>query len=282
MRWERAKAILIVAFLCLDLFLWGRIRAEGTLPAPRLTSAARVAGEAPPSAVTYGGVLPAAPAALPPLLVRLDSGDPAALAQRLFGPGVAAEQQGGIVTYAGPGGLLRLAEGVLVYQRAPVAGTAPPPGAAQARAEADDFLARLGGPPADAAFDGASYQAAERSYVVDYVQRYQGQPLFPGRWRVRVDGHGVAEATRTWLAVIGPAGPPRAILSPTEALQRLGDLLGARPDRPLRVENLQLGYFSAQLQAAAWPTVPVWRLRLSDGSSYYVNAYTGTLEAGPQ
>jgi len=274
---------MIAVFILLDAFLgWrlfaGQATAVAPLPASGLVTVGNVnvAG----SSVRFEGVLPPAPSRLPTLTVQLEHPDAARIAASLLGPGAQAQNQGAIATYTGASGWLQAANGALLFHRSGGGGSRPLPTTAQARAAADQFLARMALVPADLVFDRVTLVTG--TLAVEYYQRYQGQPVFNGRCEVQVDGQGVQSATCIWADALGPADSPRPILAPAEALQDLADARGASAGDPLLVQGVVLGYVAATYEAnAAWPTVPAWRVELSDGSLYYVNAYTGTLVPGP-
>jgi hypothetical protein len=286
MRWGQAKLILIAVFALMDAFLgWRLLAGQGAAVAPAASGPPVTLGSADTagSSVRFEGVLPSWPQRLPTLTIRLAHPDAAAIASRLFGPDVRTQSQGSIITYLGPDGSLQTANGAILYQRSAAGGPSRPgPDPAQARAAADALLARMALVPSDLGYDRMALDPAAGAWRVDYVQRYQGQPIFNGRCEVQVDGRGVRAATCLWTNPVGPADSPRPILAPGEALQRLADVRGATAADPLTVTAVVLGYIAPTYQAnAAWPTVPAWRITLTDGSLYYVNAYTGTLVPGP-
>lgn len=285
MRWEQAKLVLIATFFCLDLFLGWRLIAQtggiaAPLPSQALYQPTRV-GSSHLQDVQVDGVLPGAPAALPALTVRLRPQNLLALAKHLFGPDFREERQGQLVSFVGPAGTLQEIDGALLFQRASRSGRRTMD-RSLAQAAATAFLGQMGNLPTGAVFDRARYDAGADAWDVSFVQRYQGQPLYAGRCVVQVDQYGIRGATCYWLDAVGPAGPPHPILSAADALQRLAEQEGARPAQPLIVRAIGLGYVSAAYEPnATWPTVPVWRVEVADGSLYYVNAYTGTLVQGP-
>jgi hypothetical protein len=286
-RWEQAKAVMIVVFFLLDAFLgWrlyaGQATAVAPVPAAHLPTVGDV--DVAGSAIRVEqGVLPSAPPSLPTLTIALQRPDAAAIAGHLLGSDFQLEPQGSIMTYAGRTGTVQSANGALLFQRAaPAATGAAPPPTGQARFAADAFLRQMALAPANLVFDRLTYSQSRRAWDVAYVQRYQGQPVFNGRCDILVDGDGVLSASCLWANVVGPAQSPRPILGAAEALQRLADAQGATAASPLLVDGVALGYVAATYPAnAAWPTDPAWRVELADGSLSYVNAYTGTLVPGP-
>jgi hypothetical protein len=287
-RWDRAKLILIAVFALLDMFLgWELVAGQATAVAPANPGRLVTLGsaDAPGSAIRFAGVLPAAPQRLPTLSISLEHPDVAQIAAHLLGPGARAQNEGSIVAYVGAAGTLQSANGVILYQRAQGASqatSAAPLDAARAHAAADGFLARMDAAPGSLGFDRVTLDPTDGSWSVEYVQRYEGQPVFNGRCDVRVDARGVRSLTCMWANLLGPADSPRPILGAADALKHLADARGATAAAPLAVDGVILGYIASTYQAnAAWPTVPAWRVELADGSLYYVNAYTGTLVPGP-
>ena len=288
MRWDQAKAVMIAVFVLLDAFLGLRLyarQATAVAPVPAASLIALGNVNVAASDVRVEGVLPTAPPSLPTLTIALQHPDAAAIALHLLGSDFQVESQGSIMTYAGRKGTVQYANGALLFQRAPGQGAAAAgalPSVGRAQFLADNFVRAMALAPANLVFDRIAYSQSESAWDVAYYQRYQGQPVFNGRCHVMVDGRGVLSASCLWASVAGPGQSPRPILSPAEALQRLADAQGATAAAPLLVDGVVLGYVASTYPAnAAWPTVPVWRVELADGSLYYVNAYTGTLVPGP-
>jgi hypothetical protein len=293
MDWRWAKAVLLIAFACLDAFLGWRLSAQSRPPV--VATAAPAPVPPPPVDLAGAGVvvapgvrLPADAPVLPLLRVRLQPPDGRSLVGSLFrGRPVTTtawpvEGQARVAIYTSGGEELDVLEmGLVRYQRHAV----PAPRVARLDAEtarrwADQFVERLGGLSPDGAFDYAE-EVGPGQFSVHYVQQYRGLDVFRGVVEVLVDRAGVASASRFWLQLFPEEGDAtaRPVLPAAEALVRLAASLGASPAAPLRVQDVRLGYDSASYQQGRWWDMgPAWRVRLADGGVRYVNAYTGALE----
>ncbi|MDI3298787.1 MAG: two-component system regulatory protein YycI [Bacillota bacterium] len=299
MDWAKARLWLILLFAALDVYLLVQVRAEQAawrswawVPPGVANSAS--SGQAAVRQLAEAGVLletdlPASAPSLPLWTVRAQPADGTTLARRLFGAdGWTAEPwpgSPGSYTYvdrkAPQVRLSVLREGPVDYQEPAGSGGAPAPEAA--RQLADAFLRRLGWPPGgELAYDGLDPAPREGSgLVVHYVEMFQGRPLFGGYAAVEVRAGEVTHLEGVWLEVSGRGGSSRPVMPAEEALLRLAADRGANPAQPLRVREVRLGYYSPfyrVYEANRWDVAPVWRVRLADGSVFYVNAYTGLLE----
>ncbi|MDI3317822.1 MAG: two-component system regulatory protein YycI [Bacillota bacterium] len=299
MDWGKARLWLILLFALLDAYLWVQVRAEEAAWrswawVPPGSAAGTGSPEEASRRLQEAGVLletnlPTEAPSLPLWTVRALPADGAALARRLFQnehwtaepwPG-----SPGSYTYIDRKTpqvrLSVLREGPVVYEEPAGSGSGPSP--AEARRVADDFLGRLAWPPGgEVAFDGVEKAAGAGSgLVVHYVEVFHGRPLFGGYVAAEVQAGEVTHLEGVWLEVSGRGGASRPIMPAEEALLRLAADQGANRAQPLRVRQVQLGYYSPLYrvyEANRWDVAPVWRIRLADGSIFYVNAYTGLTE----
>lgn len=288
MDFRRAKLILIAAFAILDAFLFWRVSADARLAAPvgGTVSARVLALEGVELELPRAGRLPSDSQLVSLLSVRLAQPDAKALVASLYrGRPVQTSRfppkgQAQAETFqTARERLAVLRDGVIQYQRIVPSLTAGPIDPATARRQSDAFIPRLGGFPPGAAFDYAGRVVGSALYEVDYVEVYDGLPLFPGYLDVGVDAHGVVSVRRYWLHVASPAGPKRATIGAAQAVLQLAADVHASADHRLRVADVRLGYYGLNTTAARqWQLVPVWRVRLAGGGIYYINAYTGVLE----
>lgn len=146
-----------------------------------------------------------------------------------------------------------------------------------ARRIAEAFLARNGGLPADARYDHVLLDPSGERAIVTYVQEYQGYPIYGTRLAISLSGSEVRTVDRFWVTPAGYRGGSRAVIPPTDALQRVALLEGRSTDKRV-IESLTIGYYTRAYDAAQWEAVPVWRIRLSNGRSYQFNGYTGAPE----
>lgn len=130
--------------------------------------------------------------------------------------------------------------------------------------------------PPDARLEEA-YSLEDGGYLVTYHQVYKNHSLYGGYLMVWVTPRGVEKLEIYWLDPQGFSGQEINTISPAVALTRLADSLSPSPAREA-VESVNLGYYSEAFDAQKWDMVPVWRIRLSTGRVYYINAYTGEQE----
>lgn len=296
MDWGRAKAILIVAFLLLDVYLgyeyflqheqrisWGRWR-EAAEPGTVQKSLAE-------AGIVLLGPLPSPPPPMRRLLLRVASPDADDVARGFFGNRRELQESawaGADTRVAGRTfrlGLERLTvlyDGLVLYERRDVAGgsVGQTMDAAAARTEAERFLRTHGGIPADADLDLVSPLGGGRpAFQVVYLQKYRNWRLFDAYIALEVVPGGVRAMQRVWLEPRGLAGPRQPVITAERALERLAaELRRTEHDRVL-VERIDLGYYGGlQEPAAQWEAVPAWRIITRGGEQFYINGHTGELE----
>ncbi|HHY94063.1 MAG TPA: hypothetical protein GX513_03495 [Firmicutes bacterium] len=288
MDWPRAKNILIIAFLGINLLLGYRLWAgPGGPNASLYTITPQEVGEVSAQLRDRGVVLAcevprrARPLAL--LVVQNQHTDVQQLADRFFGAGVTVDHEGDLsVARVGNETLAIDITGAMHYSRSgPASGdgvTPPGPAVDTARAVdvAREFWRGHGGMPAGLELD---YQVPLGSgrYLVVFSQKTQGAWFFGSQAIAVVGSGGVEEAYAAWPQAVKPSGAARPILPATEALLRVLPLL--TQDKGTVVVEVRVGYYSETYDAREWEAVPVWRLRLGSGEVVYVNAYTGAVEA---
>ena len=301
MDWSRAKTILIIAFLCLDLFLAARLWLEpGALGAkqPEVTTleveqaVAELAGRgisvqaAIPRRCPAMSLLDVAPAPLD------KSGEASAFLHPYAAAGpVRSETIPGGTAYSRGAATLTIRDtGTLEFA---LPAEIPPAGATQdvwdilrAREAAGAFIDEHGGLPSGARLDVALYDAARDVFSIEFVETHADLPVFSARLKVDVAHWGVVRFYRSWVDVRGSGSQPRRVVAATEALRRwadarrrpaTGEMTGDRSPADI-VDDVSLGYFGQEHDAESWQVVPVWRVRTADGRSYYINAWTGEPE----
>lgn len=150
------------------------------------------------------------------------------------------------------------------------------------RQAADEFVRRSGVAGAVELRLARVYYTAPGRGVVEYVPVYQGVPIFAGSLRVVIGARGVEEASAFFPRPEGFRGEPKGVLDPTEALLRLAGHLkvGTQTEDGVSFTGVELGYFAQpQFSASAWDTYATWRILTGSGDVYYVNAFTGEVEA---
>lgn len=110
-----------------------------------------------------------------------------------------------------------------------------------------------------------------------YLQSYQGLPLFTSYVECRVaEGH-VRETRLYHIIPLGFSGKEIQVVSAAEAVdtfiqqQRINF-------KDKKIVDISLGYYSQDYDAERWEMVPVWRIAAADGAVFYVNAFTGERE----
>lgn len=286
MNWARAKSLLLLAFLVLDLVLgWSYLnlkqeapgRATGGQLEPTLV--ARLAEKN----VTLATELPREMPRLALLRVGIEKQNPYALALSFFGQldGVKVSRtEEPLLELAftrGEEALLFYTSGVTVYTRRGL----EEPGeqtAAEAEQRAREFLAAHGGEEGLNLVRSVPYRR-QGTYLVEFGQSYAGYPLVGASGAVLVvTPAGVENYWRRHLTVFGESGRPRTVVSAADALLALA-LQRQRPEAaPLIVREVVLGYYNKIYNADEWEAAPVWRIWAGGDTYFYINAFTGEPE----
>lgn len=130
--------------------------------------------------------------------------------------------------------------------------------------------------PPDARLEDA-YSLEDGRYLVTYHQVYKNHSLYGGYLMIWIAPRGMEQLEIYWLEPQGFSGQEINTISAAAALARLADSLSPSPKRE-SVDSVSIGYYSEAIDAQKWDVVPVWRIRLSNGRAYYINAYTGEQE----
>lgn len=114
--------------------------------------------------------------------------------------------------------------------------------------------------------------------TLQYYQTHDGMPLFAGYLKVHLHGDCISEVEMFMLdPVEWPPEKKMEVIPVTEALLRMAQELGPSPV-PCYLVKAELGFFSPEYDAEKWEVPPVWRFLTGDGKSFYINAFTGNLE----
>jgi len=120
---------------------------------------------------------------------------------------------------------------------------------------------------------------SENRQTVYFFQHLEDTPLYAGYLRVTLAYDFVISIELYWLELIErPEEGEMEVIPATEALIKLIEELGPS-SKPRNIIKVELGYYSRGYDAEKWDIPPVWRILLEDGDVYYVNAFTGNLEA---
>lgn len=294
---SRAKSILIVAFLALDLFLGWQLLQEN-----HAEEAAGLAASGPNptsirrglllSGIRFDGAPPDAPVAMSLLRVAYADPDRAALVSEMIPPGATVQHasgESGTETWSWGRERLFILDGAFVFYLRGGPSTCPAPDLDSARRVADTFLAtRMGGLPPGSTFDLAQVEPDESCRVgVYYRQQYNAFPIWgrvgadpepvSGPFKVDVDRNGVVSVVERVLAPQGFSGSPEPIVRWDAALTHLYQVLPRNGG--LHVRDIRVGYFSdVYCPVRSYEIPPVWQVRLEGGEVYYVNAHTGEVE----
>ncbi|MEW5783593.1 MAG: two-component system regulatory protein YycI [Bacillota bacterium] len=284
MNLNRAKTVLIVAFLSLNLFLAYHLllKEAGRLPLAAVSVKELQLVEERLAQSNYflqasvrrGVQKSAFLSVTPDLSVQVD------LLNRLAGQETVAYNQEGVSFYQGQEMEVKIHSTGLV-QLTFKPGLIIQDGAAQL--EQKELLQRVELAlrarhllPHTARFD--YMEVLDRCLIIHYYQDYKGTPLFAGYLKVFVNGDQINSIEFYWLEPLEQVPDQEmAVIPVTEALLRLIEDLGVSP-RSRRIIKAELGYFSREYNAEKWEIPPVWRFLTDDSVSYYVNAFTGNLE----
>jgi hypothetical protein len=145
----------------------------------------------------------------------------------------------------------------------------------------EPMLQVMGLLPDDAAFRRI-YRDEQQRLVVEYTQMVGTTPLFTGQILAMVSPRGIERVEYFWLHVEGGRGDLKSVLPASQVLLRLaGELESASPpDRtePIVFSAVELGYYAERPEdAQSWDVVPVWRIDVEGGPSYYMNGFTGIM-----
>jgi regulatory protein YycI of two-component signal transduction system YycFG len=130
--------------------------------------------------------------------------------------------------------------------------------------------------------EGIMFDYMEKSddglIVLYYYQVIDTVPIYASQLKVIIESDKVYRVEAYWLELVDRI-PARdmEVISATEALTNLVKELGPSPD-PINIIKIELGYFSGEYDAEKWEIPPVWRIVLEGQQCYYINAFTGNLE----
>lgn len=131
------------------------------------------------------------------------------------------------------------------------------------------------------ALPAARFDFLERSgekTLLHYVQIFEGRPLYSGYLEAILENN-TLKAIDIYL--LEPETPPQEremeVIPATEALLRLMEVLGPSP-QIRRIIKAELGFYSREYDAEEWEVPPVWRFLFENGEGCFINAFTGNLE----
>ena len=132
--------------------------------------------------------------------------------------------------------------------------------------------------PEHARFDYIEKETEGR-LTVHFYQELSDIPLFAGYLKVTFVQDHIMNVELYWLDLMEwPREGEMEVIPATDALIKLVEELGPS-SQPRDIIKAELGFFSREYNAEKWEVPPVWRILMEDGMVYYVNAFTGNLEA---
>jgi hypothetical protein len=126
------------------------------------------------------------------------------------------------------------------------------------------------------------YPAGEGFLGLEYTQVFQGASVFSSYRRVVVSRSGIQTVEELWAKPLTFRGEQKAVLAPTEALLRVAGHAGGQARRSFT--EIEFGYYAGSPlggrggSAYAEDLIPVWRIVLSTGEVFHINAFTGEVE----
>ncbi len=122
--------------------------------------------------------------------------------------------------------------------------------------------------------------AEQDKTVLYYRQDYGDFPLYAGYVQFYSNGEPDSKVHFYRLEPLGFGEQQREVIPPSTALWRfLEAYLETEQDvLPTAIVEFSLGYYGEEYDAERWEIPPVWRIRLLNGEVFYINAFTGYLE----
>lgn len=278
---SRAKTVLILAFLALNLFLGYQLWLEGGVTAltyvqreselSRLEVALQEAGITLTTPLPRGAVRISHLVVEPVLLPRQEVlniffPDPEGLVLQRLEQDVHYWQNGRRLIFY-PGGLVSFRtnppEPVLELNQE------------EALLKAQKFLEGVGAAP---------YLKLDCQLRLDvgwkllFAQEYESFPLFGESLQMVIQGDHISSVELYLVEPLGFSGQEREIIQVSTALLRFLEEYGDRVEGTAIID-LTLGFYSTYYNAERWEIPPVWRIRFNNGEVFYINAFTGYPEA---
>ncbi|VDN48052.1 conserved protein of unknown function [Petrocella atlantisensis] len=113
-----------------------------------------------------------------------------------------------------------------------------------------------------------------------YNERFLGELIFSNETVVRMEEKGITEARAIRYVPQGFVGNPLELFPADEALYKFMSYIRAFEDTTLTITDFDLGYAIGQspLENVIWMEIePYYRIKLSTGQTYFINAYTNEI-----
>ncbi len=275
---SRAKTILIIAFLALNVFLCLRLwqspqylRVRGGLTAEEAEQAKNALQGA---GFELQAPIPRQTPSLSLLHVSRPPADAESWIARFWPDGDAQRVSGGPGSERFVRGQeqLEINAGGIITLRVQPAGSPVPP--EDGRLLADRFLRERGVLEDSLKFDMTLTRP--NALIYRYLYTYRGFPLFNSYADVVVGPEGLGEVIIYRVLPLGFSGREIQVISPAVAVQTLIEQAGNFQAK--KIVDISLGYYSQDYDAERWEIAPVWRFAASDGTAFYVNAFSGEAE----
>jgi len=131
-------------------------------------------------------------------------------------------------------------------------------------------------------FTGGQWDESTQTWKFSTVEKYANDILFNGTLQIDVGSSGIT-MRQVWINVLPgrPGTEAQQIIPEYQALQQARLLLGTQGLPAAGDRSVLLGYYSPSSgqPASEWTVNPAWRIRNRGGQCFYINAYTGEVEA---
>jgi len=274
MDWARAKNILIIAFILLNIFLLYNLFSEefvftgSRLSANDLDQLVKFLKTA--GIEVSAKDIPQSPAKMQVLKVGYQLIDTDSLLKKVFGENKNYQQKGQL--YWNGNTTLKIDNSikVTILDKIDVSGLSE----GNIYSFCDRLLDRYGLNEKDKSV--SAFYKSDDGYVVEYQNNYQDHFLDISYIRIKIKKSGELQLEKLWLKPMGFSNLKRDIIGAADALLRLASY--KEKAEPLKVTAVESGWYFSWESTDIGQAVPVWRIKTDGGEVYYINAFTGELE----
>ncbi|NLP36783.1 MAG: hypothetical protein GX357_03945 [Firmicutes bacterium] len=110
-----------------------------------------------------------------------------------------------------------------------------------------------------------------------FIQTYQGFPLFFCLTEVDLVDGNVTDVKIDQVNPLRFAQQEVTVISALTAIEKFVEE-GAQHFTDKTIVDISLGYYSQDYNASRWEVAPVWRIATADGKAFYINAFSGETE----
>ncbi|HHY14357.1 MAG TPA: hypothetical protein GX526_06980 [Thermoanaerobacterales bacterium] len=285
MDWSKAKTILIIVFLVLNIFLGGNLWLKSSAKSDITIVSANEIDEAKKILKQEGIIvkadIPKKVSPQPFLTVSYTKINGEKTALSFFGELEEVEifnDEDNITYQKGDRQLIIMDKGIISYfDNEDSEIIYSDLNKEKAEKIAYEFIEEHVGFPQNAVHDRTVFYDQSDSYLVEYIQLHNGTYISSSCIDVLVTPGGVKSYYCAWIDPLGYSGKPKKIISSVHALFQIVDVFAKNED-DIIVTDIQPGYYSRQYNAEKWHAVPSWRIKTNEGDTYYINGYTGELE----